>query len=161
MSCMIQCHSSQVCHYGPYVRFYEIYDIIYILHAPPHTQYVSCADPHISLWATFLPWCRFRYSAAAATVISECRIYVPSVVSPHGSRTKLLVLVLLFCDPFGLLSQLGVCPNGSLILLYRGYVRLVYCWVGLCIDIPYMYSLTIFRAMCDVIWYVLIYISLA
>ena len=84
-------------------------------------------------------------------MIFECRIYVPSVVSPYGLRTKLLVLVLLFCDPFGLLSQLEVCPNGSLILLYRGYVRLVYCWVGLCIDIPYMYSLTIFHAMCDVI----------
>ena len=161
MSCMIHCQSSQVCHYGPYVRFHEIYDIIYILHTPPHIQYVSYADPYISLWATFLPWCRFRYSAAAAIVISECRIYVPSVVNPHGLRTKLLVLVLLFCDPFGLLSQLGVWPNGSLILLYRGYVRLVYCWVGLCIDIPYMYSLTIFRVMCDVIWYVLIYISLA
>ena len=93
----------------------------------------------------------FKYSAAAATVIIECRIYVPSVVSPYRSRTKLLVLVLLFCDPFGLLSQLEVCPNGSLILLYRGYVRLVYCWVGFCIDIPYMYSLTIFCAMYDVI----------
>ena len=158
---MIQCHSSQVCHYGPSVCFYKIYDIIYIFIAPPHTQYVSCADPHISLWATFLPWCRFRYASAAATVISEYRIYVPSVVSPHGSRTKLLVLVLLFYDPFGLLSQLGVCPNGSLIFLYRGYVRLVHCWVVLCIDIPYMYSLTIFHVLCDVIWYVLIYISLA
>jgi len=103
----------------------------------------------------------FRYSAAAATVIPECRIYIPSVVSPHGSRTKLLVLVLLFCDLFLLLSQIGICPNGSLILLYRGYVRLVYCWVDLCIDIPYMYSLMIFHAMCDVICYVLIYISLA
>ena len=77
--------------------------------------------------------------------------HISSVVSPYGSMTKFLVLVLLFCDLFGLLSQLGFCPNGSLILLYRGYVKLVYCWVGLCIDIPYMYSLMIFRAMCDVI----------
>jgi len=158
---MIQCHSSQVCHYGPYVRFYKIYDIIYILHAPPHTQYISCADPYISLWATILPWCRFRYSAATSTVILECRICIPSVVIPHGSRTKLLVLVMLFYDPFGLLSLLEVLPNGSLIFLYRVYVRLVYCWVGLCIDIPYMYSLTIFGAMCDVISYLLIYVSLA
>ncbi|PHT27496.1 hypothetical protein CQW23_32900 [Capsicum baccatum] len=77
----------------------------------PGKEYDAPANGGFKRW--------FRYSVAAATVISECRIYIPSVVSPHGSRTKLLVLVLLFCDPFGLLSQLGVCPNGSLILRFH------------------------------------------